>query len=124
MVLIATSYEHGCTYCVAADSGLARVEGLSEENIEALRNGTPLLDSKLSALRDLTIKLVQNRGWMGKEEVEAFFAAGYGKQQVLEVILGISHKLMSNFTNHVASTPLDKPFQKDAWEKPSAEAVA
>ena len=124
IVLIATSVEHGCTYCVAAHSGLARLEGLSEDNLQALRNGTPLPDPKLNALRDFSVKMVDQRGWLTEEDFKAFFAAGYGRQQVLEVILGVAHKLMSNFTNHVSATPLDRPFQKDAWERPVASTIA
>lgn len=49
--------------------------------------------------------------------LEAFFAAGYGQQQVLEVILGLSQKVISNYVNHVAHTPVDKVFDKFAWSK-------
>ncbi|MFB2881509.1 hypothetical protein ACE1CC_32040 [Aerosakkonemataceae cyanobacterium BLCC-F46] len=41
------------------------------------------------------------------------------QQQVLEVILGIAIKIMHNYTNHIARTPLDKPFQPYVWSKPT-----
>ena len=44
------------------------------------------------------------------------FAAGYGQQQVLEVILGLSQKVISNYVNHVAKTPVDKVFEQFAWQ--------
>jgi hypothetical protein len=37
-------------------------------------------------------------------------AASYGEQQVLEIILGLSQK-SSNYTNHIANTPVDGAFQ-------------
>ncbi|MGB2685191.1 MAG: carboxymuconolactone decarboxylase family protein, partial [Olleya sp.] len=43
--------------------------------------------------------------------------AGYGEQQVLEIILGLSQKVISNYTNHIANTPVDEAFQKFAWSK-------
>ncbi|EJS2612059.1 carboxymuconolactone decarboxylase family protein, partial [Vibrio alginolyticus] len=52
-----------------------------------------------------------------EEQMEAFFAAGYTQQNVLEIILGLSQKVISNYTNHVAKTPVDSMFQQFAWEK-------
>jgi len=48
--------------------------------------------------------MVQARGWVN--EIESFMAAGYGKQQVLEVILGIAVKVIHNYTNHIAKPRL------------------
>jgi hypothetical protein len=44
--------------------------------------------------------------------MNAFFIAGYGQQQVLEVILGLSQKVISNYVNHVADTPVDAMFEQ------------
>jgi hypothetical protein len=52
-----------------------------------------------------------------------FLDAGYTQQQILEVILGLAHKVISNYTNHVAKTPVDAVFKKFAWKKPAAEAA-
>ena len=71
---------------------------------------------KLQALHDFTLSMVRNRGNVPANEMEAFFAAGYGQQQVLEVILGLSQKVISNYVNHVAETPVDKVFEQFAWE--------
>jgi len=84
---------------------------------EALRNETPLEDSKLEALRTLTLAITRNRGHVSQEELTAFYAVGYGEQQVLEIILGLSQKVISNYTNHIANTAVDAPFQPFAWEK-------
>jgi alkylhydroperoxidase family enzyme len=57
------------------------------------------------------------------DDVQAFLDAGYTKQQILEVILGLAHKIISNYTNHVAKTPVDAVFKKFAWEKSATEAA-
>jgi alkylhydroperoxidase family enzyme len=88
--------------------------------IEALRTEAPLGNDKLEALRTFTLAVVRQRGAVTADQTEAFFAAGYGQQQVLEVVLGVAQKVMSNYVNHIAHTPLDAPFQKFAWEKKSA----
>jgi AhpD family alkylhydroperoxidase len=117
VVYLTANYEHECHYCMAAHSGLAKMIGMSADEIEALRSGKPLSDPKLQALRHFTQRMVQARGWVEDGEIEAFLAAGYTQQQVLEVILGIAIKIMHNYTNHIATTPLDKPFQPYVWSK-------
>ncbi|MEP0481164.1 MAG: carboxymuconolactone decarboxylase family protein, partial [Nonlabens sp.] len=56
-------------------------------------------------------------GNVSQEDLDAFYAAGYGETQVLEIILGLSQKVISNYTNHIANTPVDAPFEKFAWKK-------
>lgn len=122
VVYLAVNYENACPYCMAAHSGLARKVGLPAAEVEALHQGLPLAEPKLQALRQFTQRMVQSRGWVEDAGVEALLAAGYSKQQVLEVILGIAIKVMHNYTNHIAKTPLDKQFQPYAWSKPDAKA--
>ncbi|TFI51766.1 carboxymuconolactone decarboxylase family protein [Mastigocladus laminosus UU774] len=119
IVYLAANYENDCHYCMAAHSGLAKTVGMSTKDIDAMRNGEPLQDPKLQALREFTQRMVQTRGWVSDEEIETFMKAGYTKQQVLEVILGIAVKVIHNYTNHIAQTPLDKEFKPHAWSKPS-----
>lgn len=123
VIYLTANYEHECCYCMAAHSGLAKMVGISTEDIQALRNGTPLLDSRLQALRHFTKRIIQARGWVDDDEIKEFLAAGYTQRQVLEVILGIAIKIMHNYTNHIAKTPLDKPFQPYVWSKPSVNHI-
>ncbi|MCF2949102.1 carboxymuconolactone decarboxylase family protein [Paraglaciecola aquimarina] len=109
--------EHGCHYCVPAHTGIAHSMKVSPEVIEALRNEQPMPTPKLQALLDMTLIIVRNRGHVTDQELEAFYAAGYGEQQILEIILGLSQKVISNYTNHIGNTPVDKPFEKFAWSK-------
>ncbi|REL28641.1 carboxymuconolactone decarboxylase family protein [Thalassotalea euphylliae] len=106
--------EHECGYCVPAHTAIAHSMKVSEEIINALRNKTPLPTEKLEALRDTTLSILRNRGRLDGEELARFFAAGYGEQQVLEIILGLSQKVISNYTNHIAETELDAPFKQFA----------
>ncbi|WP_194768061.1 carboxymuconolactone decarboxylase family protein [Tamlana sp. I1] len=109
--------EHECHYCVPAHTGIAKMMKVDDAITEALRNETPLENPKLEALRNLTLSIVRNRGHVTQAELDAFYAAGYGERQVLEIILGLSQKVISNYTNHIANTPVDAPFQKFAWKK-------
>lgn len=107
--------EHECHYCVPAHTGIAHMMKVNPEITEALRNRTAMPTAKLQALHDMTLSVVRNRGNVSTEEVEAFYATGYGQRQLLEIILGLSQKVISNYTNHIAETPVDAAFQKFAW---------
>ena len=124
VVWLTINYENDCGYCVPAHTGLAKFDAVPDDVIEALRNGTPIADPKLEALRTFTVQVVQKRGWMTDDDVQAFLDAGYTQQQILEVILGLAHKVVSNYTNHIANTPVDAVFKKFAWEKPISTEAA
>lgn len=109
--------EHACHYCVPAHTGIAKMMKVDDAITEALRNETPLENAKLEALRTMTLTIVRNRGHVSQAELEAFYTAGYGEKQVLEIILGLSQKVISNYTNHIANTPVDAGFKKFAWSK-------
>lgn len=109
--------EHECHYCVPAHTGIAHMMQVDPAITEALRNSTTMPTEKLQVLHETTLSIVRNRGYISEEEVQAFYAAGYEQRQLLEIILGLSQKVISNYVNHIAETPVDKGFQKFAWEK-------
>jgi alkylhydroperoxidase family enzyme len=109
--------EHACHYCVPAHTAIAGMMKVDESITESLRNETPLENTKLEELRKFTLAITRNRGNVSSDELQAFYAAGYEERQVLEIILGLSQKVISNYTNHIANTPVDAPFQKFAWTK-------
>jgi alkylhydroperoxidase family enzyme len=117
VIYLTANYEHECRYCMAAHSGFAKMIGMAPEDIETIRQGQPLADRKLQSLRLFTQRMIERRGWVNDQEIGEFLAAGYTKQQVLEVILGIAVKIIHNYTNHIAKTPLDKAFQPYVWSK-------
>ena len=109
--------EHECHYCVPAHTGIAKSMKVPDEVTDALRDETPLPNEKLEALRTFTLAMVRKRGNISNEDLDAFYQAGYGQRQVLEVVLGLSQKVMSNYVNHFAETPVDEPFKAFAWKK-------
>lgn len=122
IVLLATSFANGCDYCMAAHSTVAQMQKVPSDIIEALRNNTPIADKKLEALRNFTFEVTERRGYPSETSLRDFLAAGYTQAQVLEVVLGISFKTLSNYTNHLVKTPLDDAFKKAEWQKPAKAA--
>ena len=109
--------EHECHYCVPAHTGIAHSMNVDPTLTEALRNQDVMPTAKLQALHDFTLAMVRERGNVSHDQMQAFFDAGYSQQQVLEIILGLSQKVISNYTNHIANTPVDAPFEAFSWEK-------
>ncbi|MEK7264962.1 MAG: carboxymuconolactone decarboxylase family protein [Pseudomonadota bacterium] len=115
IVWMAVNVEHECHYCVPAHTMVAMGSGVDQATIAALRQARPLPDAKNEALRQFTLKVVRERGKVTDADIDAFLAAGFTKRNLLDVILGVSQKVMSNYVNHIAETPIDAPFKAFDW---------
>lgn len=103
--------QHGCHYCVPAHIAITNMMNVNAEITEALRNQSPLKSAKLETLRDTTLLMVRNRGIVEKTDIKKFYTAGFNKQNLLDIVHILAQKVMSNFTNHLAETPVDDAFQ-------------
>ncbi|MCC2604210.1 carboxymuconolactone decarboxylase family protein [Planctobacterium marinum] len=103
---------HNCHYCLPAHSLVAQMMGVNSELNDDVKNGKVLANAKLETLRVTTLAMVEQRGNLSAEQTEAFYQAGYSNQDMLAIILGMAQKVMSNFTNHIANTPVDDAFKK------------
>ena len=117
------NFDAGCTYCVVAHSMISDMEKVPAEITEALRAGTLLPDEKLEVLAQFSRKIRSSFGYASEADGEAFYKAGYSKTNVLDVIVITATKVLSNYTNHIAETPLDKAFEAYIWEKPMVTAA-
>lgn len=113
---LAISVANDCDYCVPAYTGMALKTRVPEDVVTAVRDGTPIEDSRFSTLREFALAVVEKRGRVTEAEVEAFLGAGFTKAQVLEVIVAAAFKMISNYTNHIAHIPLDEVFLPHRWE--------
>jgi alkylhydroperoxidase family enzyme len=118
VVFMTANYENDCHYCVPGHTYLMTAYKMPTDVIEALREGLPLADEKLQALRHYTQMLIEKRGQIGDAELQTFLDAGYTKRQSLEVLVGLASKLISNFTNALAHTKLDEGVERFAWVHP------
>lgn len=123
VVYLTSNFENECHYCMAGHTTLAKMQKMDAEVIAALRAGTTLPDARLEALHRFTTLVVRNRGWVDDADVDAFLAAGFTKRNVLDVVLGVATKVMSNYTNHIVHTPLDAFMKGNEWTKPALAAA-
>jgi len=113
IMTIATRY--GCHLCVAMHT--AKLHGLDADPalVAALRDGKPLPDARLQAMRDFTHTVIDTTGAVPDETLRDFIAAGFTRRQALEVVLGIGTYTMSTFANRLIRAPLDEPLSPFAW---------
>ena len=116
VVFLVISRENGCEYCVSAHSFLAdRKSGVPAEVTNAIRDGRTIPDAKLQALAAFTHVMFASRGLPDRNETDAFLSAGYGERQILEIVLALAIKTLSNYANHLFHTPLDPMFETRRW---------
>lgn len=112
VILLVISYENGCEYCMAAHSTMADfISKVPVEVTEAIRTDSTIPDTKLRALTEMTKEMLLSRGRPNPSCVERFLQAGYQEKQLLDIILAIATKTLSNYTNHLFSTPVDAAFK-------------
>jgi uncharacterized peroxidase-related enzyme len=125
VVFLTISRENGCHYCVAAHSMIAeKMSGVPKTVIRAIRDGTPIPDPGLAALNDFTRTLLEKRGWVDRTDVGRFMGAGFREDQVLEIVLAVAVKTLSNWSNHMFETQVDDMFAGWAWTPAASEAGA
>ncbi len=115
-----------CEYCTAGHTYLARAAKLDEAAIQALRDSRPIADARLQALRLFAEAVVRERGFVGDAAVDTFLAAGFTRENVLEVVTIVATKTISNYVNHITHTPKES-FMADpslAWVAPRNRALA
>jgi uncharacterized peroxidase-related enzyme len=124
VVFLTISRTNGCEYCVAAHSVIADHKSKVPLAVtEAIREGRPIPDPKLATLSTFTDTLLAERGLPSTAQVRAFLAAGYEERQVLELILALAVKTLSNYANHLLHTPLDRAFAGREWKQEASEGA-
>lgn len=110
VVQMAIAVENECEYCTAGHT-MAGKEFFKTpaEHMEAVRTRAGMSDPKLNALRAFAIQTYASRGEVSPTDLKAFLDAGYTREHALDVVACIGAKVMSNYTNSLAKTPLDAP---------------
>jgi alkylhydroperoxidase family enzyme len=116
VVLMTVTRNNAAAYCMAGHSAIAEAQGDLPQLIRALRDGVPMADRRLQALRRFTEAVLVCRGRVGPQEWREFEAAGYGREQALEVIAGIALKVLSNYASRMTNAALDEGFRHWHWQ--------
>jgi uncharacterized peroxidase-related enzyme len=115
LVQLAASMENQCSYCIAGHSVFALSVGVGHDTVSAIRQNRPLPDPHERALIDFCREVIRQRGRVSDPNRARFLEAGYTQAQMLEVVLGIAIKMISNYAYGLFDFPLDAQFQPHAW---------
>jgi uncharacterized peroxidase-related enzyme len=108
VIALSVAQVNGCNYCLAAHTAVAKMYGATETETLNFRRGTSN-DAKLAALAALAQEITENRGHPSQQAIERFFAVGYDRGALVELIGLVALNVWNNYTNHIAQTPVDFP---------------
>lgn len=109
VINLVTSQINGCRYCQSAHTVIGKMNGFTDEQVLEIRKGGASFDSKLDALAKFTASVVENRGRATEESKEAFFAAGYTEANMIDVVIVIGDKIISNYLHNLTEFAIDFP---------------
>ena len=89
VVNLVVSQVNECEYCLAAHTMLGKMNGFTDAQIMELRHGHASFDAKFDALARLTKGITQSRGHTDPALLDAFFAAGWTKENLVDAIVVI-----------------------------------
>jgi AhpD family alkylhydroperoxidase len=116
VIFLTISKENGCDYCMAAHSVVADMMSKVPVAVtDAIRNDTDIPDARLKVLANFTSIMVNKRGRPNDEDVKEFLMMEYTEKHILAIILAISVKTISNYSNHIFHTPVDTMFKAREW---------
>jgi len=109
VINLVTSQINGCRYCQSAHTALGKMNGFSEDQILELRGGSASFDSKFDALVKFTAEVVNKKGQASEAAKEAFFNAGYTEANMIDVVIIVGDKVISNYIHNLTGFAVDFP---------------
>ncbi|WP_348822164.1 carboxymuconolactone decarboxylase family protein [Flavobacterium aestuarii] len=109
VINLVTSQINGCNYCLAAHTALGKMNGFTDEQIIELRKGSASFDKQLDALAKFTVSTVTNKGKASAESKQAFFDAGYTEASMIDAVMAIGDKIISNYIHNLTGFEVDFP---------------
>ena len=109
VVNLVVSQVNECAYCLAAHTVLGGMVGFTPDRIIEIRKGGTSFDTRLDALARLAADITRNRGRAAPATVDAFFAAGYDAGHLVDVVMVVGDKIITNYLHALTGVPVDFP---------------
>ncbi len=108
LISAAVSSANGCKYTLATAFAFGRKEGLSEDELAKARDAKAD-DPKIAAALRFALNLVHKRGLVSRSDVKELQDAGWGDQEIVEIVALVALNIFRNYFNLVTGTELDFP---------------
>jgi AhpD family alkylhydroperoxidase len=112
VVNLVVSEINNCMYCLSAHTMIAKQSGFTEEQTIEIRSGSASFDTHLDALIKLTKELSGKKNVETQQLLDAFFKAGYTNENLMDVIILIGDRTISNILHAVTRVPIEFPLAK------------
>lgn len=112
IVLLAISVENQCEFCTVVHRALGKMNKSNQQTLDALNTNTKINDASDRVLITFTRKMVNQRGHMDQSDIQNFLKTGFNKQQILEIVLAVSIKTLSNYISHLTEPKPNGEFHK------------
>lgn len=96
-------------YCIAAHSHFGNRNGFTKKEILEIRNGHNSFDPKLDLLIKLTKEIAETKGKINPEAIEKFLKAGYTMGNVIDIVICIADKMITNYVHNITQVAVDFP---------------
>ncbi|MCW5924125.1 MAG: carboxymuconolactone decarboxylase family protein [Saprospiraceae bacterium] len=109
VINLVVSQVNNCRYCQSAHTVLGKMNGFTDEQILEIRSGEASFDPKLDALARFVRSLTLRRGKPEATATQALFAAGYNEANLVDIIIVVGDKIISNYIHGVTQFAIDFP---------------
>jgi AhpD family alkylhydroperoxidase len=115
ILLLTNAVTNSCTWAVAFHTALALKQGVDPSDVQAIRERRVPHHPKNAVLSTLAKTLIEKRGHLDDRDAAGFLQAGFGRDQLIEVIAAVAASTITNYTGSITLPPLEAAFQEYAW---------
>jgi uncharacterized peroxidase-related enzyme len=109
VINLVVSQVNVCNYCLAAHTILGQKAGFTEQQTIKIRRGDLLGDDTLDVLAKFVRSVVTNLGRVDNADRVAIFTAGYTEGKIVDIIMSIGDKIITNYLHKFTDVPVDFP---------------
>ena len=109
VINLVVSQVNNCKYCLAAHTVVGKMNGFTDQQVLEIRKAAISFDHKLAALAEFVKETATTRGEPSEEAVEALFKAGYTEASMIDILIVIGDKIISNYLHKITQLPVDFP---------------
>ncbi len=106
---LAISEVNGCSYCQAAHTAIAKMNGFTEAQTIELRKGTASWDTKLDVLAKISKSIAETRGNVSEDVKQKFYDAGYTQANLVDLVIAAGIINITNTFHNLTEVEIDFP---------------
>lgn len=107
-IAVAVADSNDCQYCLSAHTALGTKAGATTDEMAEAQAGRSS-DPRTAAALTFALKLVESRGKVSADDVQAVRTAGFDDGEIVEIVAHVALNLFTNYVNVALDVPLDFP---------------